>query len=1704
MKCDLRSIRKHLILAGIVLLTFLGLIMPSQRALATREFASAQEFQAAARNAIGKSYEDGWCLRFVTEFFGNGGHGISGMGFVRATSMGCAYDCYDKYVTKHDNDMNIPVGADVFFDSWGYVTNKEGINVWTRVGHIGIYIGNGEMIESSGGTVNRSKIVGFKTPSENHSLAEQYLGWAWHPNVSIYGVSSIVIDGKGLNLIDIHDDYEYSVDQIDSLISVEGFDNTGHISMSRDENTIVGSYSFHNHALRWNKGDNLLKITYTGNQVIEQYIIHVHSAAADSQTYSMISDVAEYNGHYYAIYGGAITWQEAKNYCQSVGGHLATITTQREQNFINGLNKNNLDLWIGGYQDNNDNWRWVTGEEWSYTNWSEGEPNNSDEIMANESCIVVWPNKWNDLNADNTYQVAGFICEFEGGGEYIGASGDDTVIIASGECGENTSWTLDNHGLMTIAGTGSISSFSVNTPVVRGTSITIEENGNGTGEGNGNSTGSENGDGSDSDSFPKQDIRHVVIENNVSGIGYSAFSGFANLASVSIPSSVTEIGGYAFCGCKSLANIVIPVGTTNIGSYAFYGCDGLKSIILPSGLLSIGDNAFADCSGVKQLICSPDTPDLFSDNRNFKGAEGINVIIRGDSAETGQTFKGCNLIKSVTIQEGITGISDYAFYNCKSLENVTIPSTVTSIGEHAFNNCEGLTGITLPEGLTEIKDYAFGGCDGLVSVRIPSSTTSIGYEAFKNCSNLIAASFSPVVPSLNYDSFTGCDGVNVVIRGESKDISSEAFKNCSWIGSLQIENGVTGIGRYAFYNCTNLKRVDIPSSVKSIEWYAFSSLEEISFSPDVPELYEGSFSGSENGLHIIIRGEARDIRDNAFATVHYILNTPTRVTIESGVTGIGNGSFNECSNITEVFIENGLERIGDNAFAWCTSLSKITIPGSVRTIGNYAFGKCSNLTNIHIPEGVTEIGPYAFVACNLTDISLPSTLMILGDGVFNNSGSISTITLPDNLQEYGSASIPDPITRYATIGSSAARAVSREGSSFCDASYPGLFFRYIYNNGEEITDFAIVDADESITAIQWPAEITMISHGAFYNCSELTSITVPKSVKYIGGWAFSNCTKLERIDLPGTITEIEKETFENCTSLSKIYVPDSVTTIGGGAFYGCSSLKNVHLPINLSEISDSLFWGCSELQTIEIPSGVTSIGNGSFRNSGLTSVTVPENVSIIGENAFAFCQSLASIDLPNKLTSIGEYAFQYCTALETVSVHGQAPDENVFSDGTGNRSFYQCTSLKYISIPKGIKTIGHSSFDSCTSLENITIPDNVDTICECAFIYCNKLETVTIPNYINIESSAFDCGGNNSSLKEIKTLDHDRVKEGNYVISGHAFSRTLLTMITLPLGTQFESGAFQSLATEDIRIIAPDGLTALNIYFANYDFPNSQTIHFYLPKSLQTISIDIDNRESTIIYCYWNTPAANWARGTGYQVVYLDEQEDDFDPAAYVAPVSLAEYQARRSQGDYRIQIYTQPNGYTNVYDPSDRRNSNYDADGNLMSFQINSQINGLTYSAVYDGNGNLFNIGSNEILSNGGNLQKQYNTERILTSEAIYFSSPTITYSHYLYNDQYQKYMNGTWYTITQAEFIAIKNGGSPNGNVPGIIGLPAALTEIESEAFVGLPLSTRIVIPNTVTSIAPDAFDDRVILVCESGSQAYSICSHMGWTVVTSISGQ
>ena len=103
------------------------------------------------------------------------------------------------------------------------------------------------------------------------------------------------------------------------------------------------------------------------------------------------------NNHWYELVKTPkLTWSQARDYAVNHGGYLATITSSAENDFIRTLFANGTAPFIGGYSENNV-FRWVTGETFSYTNWQAGEPNNFNGV---EDCaqFLGATGQWNDTS----------------------------------------------------------------------------------------------------------------------------------------------------------------------------------------------------------------------------------------------------------------------------------------------------------------------------------------------------------------------------------------------------------------------------------------------------------------------------------------------------------------------------------------------------------------------------------------------------------------------------------------------------------------------------------------------------------------------------------------------------------------------------------------------------------------------------------------------------------------------------------------------------------------------------------------------------------------------------------------------------------------------------------------------------------------------------------------------------------------------------------------------------------------------------------------------------------------------------------------------------------------------------------------------------------------------------------------------------------
>ena len=132
------------------------------------------------------------------------------------------------------------------------------------------------------------------------------------------------------------------------------------------------------------------------------------------------------NGNSYEVITGqtTITWAEAKALAEGMGGHLVTITSEDENDFVAALltEFGTGDLqryWLGGYQTDPGSvacepsacWAWVTGEDWVYENWAAGEPNNG--AGGTQHYLHYWPSPGLFDDMDNRNIMVGYIVEFE-------------------------------------------------------------------------------------------------------------------------------------------------------------------------------------------------------------------------------------------------------------------------------------------------------------------------------------------------------------------------------------------------------------------------------------------------------------------------------------------------------------------------------------------------------------------------------------------------------------------------------------------------------------------------------------------------------------------------------------------------------------------------------------------------------------------------------------------------------------------------------------------------------------------------------------------------------------------------------------------------------------------------------------------------------------------------------------------------------------------------------------------------------------------------------------------------------------------------------------------------------------------------------------------------------------------------------------------
>ena len=913
----------------------------------------------------------------------------------------------------------------------------------------------------------------------------------------------------------------------------------------------------------------------------------------------------------------------------------------------------------------------------------------------------------------------------------------------------------------------------------------------------------------------------VVIPDEVTEIGTSAFQNCTSLTKVTIPSSVVAIGAYAFNGCTGLNEIVFSEGLERISDSAFTGCGNLTELSFPSTLTNIGASAFQNCTGLSGLAL-PENLSIIG-SYAFSGCTGMTggLTIPGSVSSMGEyAFQNCTGLDGKLIIEAgeAKTIGSYAFSGCKKLTGVELGNGITTLGNYTFSNCSAMAGdLVIPDSVTIIGDYAFYNCKGFQgTLTLPENLTKLGAFAFQNCSGITG---EIVVP----------DGITVMNQG----VFSGMAKVTSLVFSENMADIYTSATNYnhAFYGMTSLKEITfnslkVPTIDSDTPFPNMTSLETV-YVPaasyaDYAARYKSYLPSSARLTSI---GAASDFQIEDTVLVAY-LGDGGDVVIPDEVTEIGTSAFQNCTALTKVTIPSSVVTIGAYAFKGCTGLTGgLTIPGSVtsmgeyafqnctgldgkliieageaKTIGSYAFSGCKKLTGVELGNGITTIGSYAFSNCTgmAGDLVIPDSVTAIRDYAFYNCTSFhGTLTLSENLTTLGAFAfqncsgitgeivVPDGITvMNQGVFSGMAKVTSlvfgenmadiyTSSTNYNHAFYGMTSLKEITFNSLKVPTIDSCTPFPSMTSLEtvYVPAASYADYAARYKSylpgsARLTSIGAASDfqiedtvlVAYLGDGG--------DVVIPDEVTEIGTSAFQNCTSLTKVTIPSSVVSIGTYAFNGCTSLREIVFAEGLERISDFAFAGCTRLTGLSFPSTLTSIGASAFEKcTGMT----------------------GGLTIPGSVSSIGAYAFQNCTGLD-----GKLIIEAGEAKTIGLYAFSGCNRLTGVVLGNGITAIGSHAFIGCTGMTgDLVIPDSVTIINSYAFYNCTGFNgTLTLSeNLTDIYVYAFyNCKNITGEL-----VIPDRVTE----IGSYAFQRmSSLTSIVLGEGLSWigSTGIYDSFS----------------------------------------------------------------------------------------------------------------------------------------------------------------------------------------------------------------------------------------------------------------------------------------------------------------------
>ena len=590
---------------------------------------------------------------------------------------------------------------------------------------------------------------------------------------------------------------------------------------------------------------------------------------------------------------------------------------------------------------------------------------------------------------------------------------------------------------------------------------------------------------------------------------------------------------------------------------------------------------------------------------------------------------------------------------------------VTALGDGAFT-VYGLRGgwfdytsIVLPEGLLEIKANAFSGQSKLTSLVIPGTVKSVKTK-FAQMSGISELTFPASVKEMV-----------TIESGRIQKLTIEGSPTITAGSRDYITGSVTNNIVYFIDNDTSYKNVEITLTsavpptlpeVTRIQYKAYSGRTTVY----VPEGCSDAYNAAGwNQAEVLVEGtdhadvdgiryyhdSHRAIGYDVVSELNGPLNIPQTVQIGGKTYPVevlavrmfeGEGE-SLIKNITAITLNEGLTEIGEMGFFNCSKIKELELPASLTTMGSNAFWNigikvvCHSAAPLTLPKSTTY--SYQFKKCTvIVPVGSVAAYVAATDKGWDESNTYLTFAgLADGV-EYRANDTEAWVTGVAddTVVADIKDYLSIDGSQMpvtrIDAAFSGK---------------------TQLQKVTVPAAVKALPENMFRDCTSLNAVTFASGsqLQTIGKWAFMS-TAVAAIEIPEGVTELPDGVFKNCLSLTEITLPSNLVSVGGGCFYNCKALTTVNVCADNLTIADRAFYSCESLETInsanplQLSSDISKLGMEFEGCKSLKAVSVAGGM--IGSFAFDGCESLVSVGIAEGVKTIGEYAFDGCTSLKRI------------------------------------------------------------------------------------------------------------------------------------------------------------------------------------------------------------------------------------------------------------------------------------------------------------------------------------------------------------------------------------------------------------------------------------------------------------------------